>query len=139
MHLVWMMNIRQVVFTTLLVALPLAYAAYPSSKYTVKYATLAPAGSVWAKYVKLMEKEIEKRTNGAVDFRSYFGGVAGDENTIRRKLKAGLIDMGTFTGVSLGEILPEARVLELPMFFENYNEVDAAVNAQERVPWLARE
>lgn len=98
-------------------------------KYTVKYATLAPAGSVWAQYVKIMEKEIEKRSGGEIDFRSYFGGTAGDEKTMRRKLKAGLLDMATFTGITLGEIAPATRVLELPMFFNSYQGVDAAVNA----------
>ncbi len=96
--------------------------------YTLKYATVAPDGSFWAKYVKLIKEEIETKTNHEVELKIYLGGVAGDEKTMARKLKAGLIDIAAFSGQGLGEILPATRILELPMFFHDYREVDAVVN-----------
>jgi len=98
------------------------------AEFTIKYATMAPAGSLWQKYSDLIKFEIQKNTGGRVELKSYYGGIAGDEKTMGKKLRAGLIDMASFSGIGLGEILPSARLFELPMFFKNYAEVDKVVN-----------
>lgn len=112
----------------LFLASPLLPAGQLSAQYTLKYATLAPEGTVWTKYIKLMKEEIAEKTDNEVELKLYLGGVAGDEKTMVRKLKAGLIDIAAFSGQGLGEIVPESRILELPMFFKDYGEVDAVVN-----------
>ncbi len=97
--------------------------------FTLKYATLAPEGSTWGRYVRQMQKDMETKTQGRVKLRVFYGGVAGDEKTMMDKLKRSLIDMASFTGIELGATVPEVRLLELPFFFENHAQVDAVVAA----------
>ncbi|MDH4200045.1 MAG: TRAP transporter substrate-binding protein DctP [Spirochaetia bacterium] len=98
-----------------------------AAEFTLKYAAMAPQGSLWHKYSELIKNEIEKRSGGRIAIKAYYGGIAGDEKTMAKKLKAGLIDMAAFSGMGLGEILPSVRLLELPMFFDNYSEVDRVI------------
>ena len=90
----------------------------------LKFATLAPEGTPWMDAAEDTAKEVKKRTNGDVRFRFYPGGVLGDEAVILRRMKVGQIQMAGFTGVGLGEILPEARLMELPFIYHSYAELD---------------
>lgn len=91
---------------------------------TIKFATLAPEGSTYLKIMRELDAEIRQRTNGEVKFKIYPGGVQGEEKDVVRKLRFGQLHGAGFTGVGLGEIMPEIRVLELPMLFRSYDEVD---------------
>ncbi|MCC7430965.1 TRAP transporter substrate-binding protein DctP [bacterium] len=90
----------------------------------IKFATLAPEGSTWMKIMREIDKEIQTKTKGEVKFKIYAGGVAGDEKDVIRKIRSNQIHSAAFSGVGLGEILPEVRVMELPFLFKNYEEVD---------------
>lgn len=68
--------------------------------------------------------ELNKETGGRVNFRLYPGGVAGDEPDVIKKIRINQYQGGGFTGVGLGEILPESRVMELPFLFRNLQEFD---------------
>lgn len=95
-----------------------------SAVTTIKFATLAPEGSTWIKTMHAFDKDIRQSTNGEVKFKIYAGGVAGDDKDVLRKIRFNQYHAGGFTGVGLGEILPEVRVLDAPMLFNNYKEVD---------------
>ncbi len=90
----------------------------------IKFATLAPEGSTWMNVMKNMAKSIEDSTNGDLKFKIYPGGVQGDERDVLRKMRIGQVHSAGFTGVGLGEILPEVRILDVPFLFDNYDEVD---------------
>ena len=90
----------------------------------IKLATLAPEGSSWMKQMRLWGKAIAKQTGGEVKLKFYPGGVSGDERDVIRKMRIGQLHAAGFTGVGLGEILPEVRVLDLPFLFNNDDEVD---------------
>jgi TRAP-type C4-dicarboxylate transport system substrate-binding protein len=90
----------------------------------IKFATLAPEGSTWMKTMRQWDKELRKETNGELEFRIYAGGVAGDEKDVVRKIRLGQLHAGGFTGVGLGQIAPEVRVLDAPFLFDNTQEVD---------------
>jgi len=92
-----------------------------------KIATLAPEGTTWMKVMQEMADEVKKSTAGEVDLRFYAGGVMGDEGDVIRKMRFGQLHGGGFTGRGLGEINSEERVLELPMLFDNYKEVDCVL------------
>lgn len=94
----------------------------------LKVATLAPEGSTLAKGLLSMKKEVVAKTGGKVDFQIYFGGTAGDEKDVVRKMRIGQLHGAALTGVGLGMIEPEIRVLELPFLFKNYNQADAVYN-----------
>ena len=92
-------------------------------KYIIKFATLAPEGSSWMKSMRKLSEEIKKATDGNVVFRFYPGGVSGDEKDVIRKMRIGQLHGAGFTGVGLGQILPEVRVLDLPFLFDSDEEI----------------
>ncbi|HQH55100.1 MAG TPA: TRAP transporter substrate-binding protein DctP [Candidatus Marinimicrobia bacterium] len=97
--------------------------------HTIKVATVAPEGSSWMRQFRQFEKEVDVLTNDQVKFRVYASGVQGGEKDILRKMQLGQLDVGTFTGVGLGEIVPEVRVFDLPFLFRNSAEVDYVCDA----------
>lgn len=97
--------------------------------YTIKMATIAPEGSSWMKEVHKYTNTITEYSNGQLKFKTYAGGIMGGEIDMLRKMRYGQIDAAVFTGVGLGEILPEIRILELPFLFHNSEEVDYVFEA----------
>lgn len=115
------------VLASLLFALILVFGSPPQAlagkKHRIKFSTLAPEGSSWMKVMRTLEKELLSVTNGEVGFKFYPGGVSGDEIDVIRKMRIGQVHAAAFTGVGLGEILPEVRVLDLPFLFRNDKEI----------------
>lgn len=95
-----------------------------AQKHTIKFATLAPEGSTWMVVMREYDKELREKTNDEVGFKIYAGGVLGDEKDVLRRIRIGQIQSAGFTGVGMGEILPEVRILDTPFLFRNYEEVD---------------
>ena len=90
----------------------------------IKTALITPEGSAWTNMLREMAAEIEEKTNGEVQFKIYAGGISGDELDVIRKMKVNRIHAAGFSGVGLGVILPEIRILEAPLLFNDYSEVD---------------
>ena len=90
----------------------------------IKFATVAPEGSTYLKVLREYTNEVKTLTDGKVKFKIYPSQIQGDEKDVLRKMRFGQIHSAGFTGVGLGEILPEVRIMELPMLFRNYEEVD---------------
>jgi len=104
-----------------------AVPSFVHADVTLKYATLAPENTLWAKTIKHCVDEIAAKTGGQVQIKVFYGGIAGDEPSVMRKLKTGTIDIASFTGQTLGLVVPESRLFELPYFFENTKQIDAVV------------
>ncbi len=98
--------------------------AQAARRHLIKFATLAPEGTTWMKVMRDFARAVQEKTDGQVRFRIYPGGVQGDEKVVVRKIRIGQLHSAGFTGVGLGEILPEVRVLELPFLFFREEEVD---------------
>ena len=94
----------------------------------VKFATLAPDGSTWMKAMKQFTVETTAKTEGRVKFKIYPGGVSGDEKDVVRKIRLGQLQAAGFTGVGIGEIAPEVRILDTPFLFKNAKEIDHIYN-----------
>lgn len=92
-------------------------------KTRIKFSTLAPEGSSWMKEMRRLAEEVKNKTDGRVTFKFYPGGVSGDEKDVIRKMRVGQIHGAGFTGVGLGQILPEVRVLDLPFLFDTDEQV----------------
>lgn len=116
------------IIASLLLAVILIFGPIPEAqaakKTRIKFSTLAPEGSSWMKVMRLLEKELKSATGGEVGFKFYPGGVSGDEIDVIRKMRIGQVHAAGFTGVGLGEILPEVRVLDLPFLFRNDKEIE---------------
>ncbi len=98
-------------------------AAAQEAKVVIKMATLAPKGTAVAKAFDELANQIREKTLGEVAFKTYWGGVQGDERDVMRKIKLGQLHGGGFMGPGLGLIVPEVRVTEIPYVFRNYEEV----------------
>jgi len=90
----------------------------------IKFATLAPEGSTWMKVMKEFDRAVRQQSNGRLGFKIYAGGILGDEKDVLRKIRLGQLHAAGFTGVGMGEILPEVRILDCPFLFRSYDEID---------------
>lgn len=95
----------------------------------IKFATVAPEGTTWMKAMHEFDRELREATDARVRFVFFPGGIAGDEKDILRKMRYGKIHATGVTGVGMGRLVPESRVLDLPFFFENHDEVDRVHDA----------
>ncbi len=115
----------------LLVAMFFILISGSSWALTLKIACLAPEGTTWATMVKKFAKEVKKSTNGKVKFKVYFGGVAGDEPDVLRKIRIGQFHGGIFTGRTLGNIYGDVRVMEVPFTF--FHDRDKAMDVLKKM------
>ncbi len=90
----------------------------------IKIAHIAPEGSTWDRILKEFNQELQEKTDNRVSFQIYSGGVAGDDKNVLSKVRIGQLDGGGFTGVGMGTILPEIRILDLPFFLTNEGEFE---------------
>lgn len=87
----------------------------------IKLGVLVPEGTTWGNSLKKLSKEVETATNGEVNFKIYYGGVAGDEPDVLRKIRIGQLHGGIFTGKTLGDINGDVRAMEIPFtFYDNH-------------------
>lgn len=96
----------------------------PAQTAVIKFATIAPEGSTWMQLMREFNDDVMQATNNGVKFKIYSGAVQGDEKDVLRKIRINQLHSAGFTGVGLGEILPEVRVLDTPFLFKNKAEVD---------------
>ena len=115
------MVLRLFVFLLILVSSTQIFA---EEVYTLKFATLVPAGTEWTKILDKWTREIEEESGGRLKFKMYPGGVMGDEPDVLRKIRKGQLHGGLFTGYGIGRIYSPARVLEVPFLFKNTDESD---------------
>jgi TRAP-type C4-dicarboxylate transport system substrate-binding protein len=104
----------------------------PAQQYTIKFATLAPEGSTWVKVMRDFDKALREDSGGRLGFKLYPGGVAGDEKDVIRKIRLGQYNGGGFTGIGIGEVAKKVRILDAPLLFRNYDEVDYIVQKYEK-------
>jgi TRAP-type C4-dicarboxylate transport system substrate-binding protein len=100
-----------------------------AEEVVIKFATLAPEGTSWMNLMQEMNDDLKRQSNGQIAFRFYAGGVAGDERDVIRKIRINQLQGGAFSGFGLGELLPELRVLELPMLFRDAAEAEHVATA----------
>lgn len=94
----------------------------------LKLAVLVPEGTTWGNSLKKLAKEVDSATNGDVSFKIYYGGVAGDEADVLRKIRIGQFHGGIFTGKTLGEVYGDVRAMEVPFtFYGNQKKASSAL------------
>lgn len=90
----------------------------------LKIATLAPQGSAMYNELDAAAKDIAAKTGGRVSVKIFGGAVQGDEKDVVRKMRYAQLSGAALTGVGLGLIDPQIRVLELPFLFKDTATVD---------------
>jgi len=119
-----MQHLLSLIITAVLVLLINSNGAQAKTKYLFKIGSLAPGGSVWARQFDKFAAEVKNNTDGEVGFRSYAGGVMGDDQAMYRKMRIGQLHGGGFTMTGIGKIVPDFRVMSVPFLFNSYTEID---------------
>jgi TRAP-type C4-dicarboxylate transport system substrate-binding protein len=115
------------IFFTHLIVVPAP--GHASDKFLIKFATVAPEGTVWMNFMSDLDKTIRKKTNGEIGFKFYPGGILGDELDVLRKIWTKQVHSAAFSGEGISQILPMVRVLDLPFLFRNDQETDRVQEA----------
>ena len=92
--------------------------------HQLRIATLAPRRSPLGKSYQKFRKEMRERTNGDVTVKMYYGGVAGDEISVVRKMCVGQLDGALLTATGLGALVPQVLVLQAPGVITSYPALD---------------
>lgn len=108
---------------TCVVLLSMLFSAGVTAK-TLKFATLAPAGTTWMKEIKVGADKIKQRTEGRVKLKFYPGGVMGNDQSVHRKIRIGQLHGGVFNLAGLAQSNSSIQVMGLPMLFRSLDEVD---------------
>ncbi len=94
--------------------------------YTLKFQTVAPARTPWARQLKRMKKKWEKNSEGRLKVKLFLG--RGNEKALVRKCKSGELQaIGVSTGAMASEV-PEMGVFELPYLFKDLKEADRIID-----------
>ncbi len=96
----------------------------PEPTHQLRLATLAPRQSGLGRAFQQLRKELREKTNGDVELKMYHGGVAGDEETVVRKMRVGQLDGALLTSTGLGALVPQVLVLQAPGLITNYPALD---------------
>jgi TRAP-type transport system periplasmic protein len=90
----------------------------------LRFATILPSGSGWTKELAGLSKRLAQRSHGQLRARLLANAVLGDERDFVTKMDRGELHGAAVTNVGLGLLVPQVRVLELPLLFRNTDEVD---------------
>jgi TRAP-type C4-dicarboxylate transport system substrate-binding protein len=102
----------------------LCFAATTAHADERRIATLAPEGSLWMRQLEKGSTKIKEATDGRITTKYYGGGSQGDERDVIRKMRLGQLDGAALTSIGLSMIYPGIRVLQLPHFYEDTDELD---------------
>ena len=88
--------------------------ARAEAAYQLRIATLAPRQSPLGEEYSKLKTGMRDATDGQVNMKMYFGGVAGDEITVVRKMRVGQLDGALITSTGLSALVRQVLVLEAP-------------------------
>ncbi len=94
------------------------------AKLTLKFATVAPPGTPWAKHVKRIKDRVEGATYGNVSVAPYLGGALGTGNATFESCRRGNIHIWAGATSSAANTLPELSTLELPFLIPSFAAAD---------------
>jgi TRAP-type transport system periplasmic protein len=100
-----------------------------AEQQVLKVALAIPRTQEIAIEVKKYNDELGQLTNNAVQVRVYWGGSAGDDTDVLRKMRTGQMDAAPLSVELVSSFVRQALVLQSPALFTNYKQVDA-VRAQ---------
>ncbi|WP_108126795.1 TRAP transporter substrate-binding protein DctP [Saccharospirillum mangrovi] len=92
---------------------------------TLKISTQYPDGNAVLNELRRAGQAIEARTDGRVAVRFYPGGVMGDDLAVQRKIRIGQLHGALVQSGALANSYRDAQVLNAPLLFRDYDEVDA--------------
>jgi len=112
--------------SSLLAVCVLASAA-SAEPITLRFATVAPDGTAWARVFRAMGRDLEVDSKGAISTKWYFGGIAGNERQMLDRLKKNQLDVVLSGGMTCMDLSPSMRVLRLLGLFQTRDEAAYAL------------
>lgn len=92
--------------------------------FTFKIATLSPDGSFYVQKMREAGDEINRVTEGRVNFKFYPGGVMGDDLGVLRKMRLRQLHGAAVTNAALSPVYPDIQLYNLILKFNDLDEVD---------------
>jgi TRAP-type C4-dicarboxylate transport system substrate-binding protein len=89
----------------------------------LRFTSVAPDGSSWARELVAFAREVDNRTAGRVHIKWYLNGVVGDEMEELKRLREGRMDGAASGGMACERLAPTLRVSHLPGVFQDRDEV----------------
>jgi TRAP-type C4-dicarboxylate transport system substrate-binding protein len=93
----------------------------------LRFATVAPDGTAWARLFRTMGRDIETDSHGAVTTKWYFGGIAGNELQMLDRMRKNQLDAAMSGGMLCMKLSPSMRVLRLLGLFQSRDEASYAL------------
>ena len=90
--------------------------------FRLRFATIAPEGTAWAREVKAFSREIETNSGGRIAMHVYLGGVAGDDSEMGRRMRKDQLDGGLSAGMLCQEVAPAFAVFRIPGLVQDRDE-----------------
>lgn len=110
--------------TALLGLVPGTFAT-ANEQQVLRVAVAIPRTQELAIDVKKYNEKLSALTDNAVQVRVYWGGAAGDDLDVLRKMKTGQMDAAPLLLELVSSFVRQALVLNSPGLFTNYKQVDA--------------
>ena len=107
-------------------ALLFAPPAAAKPEFVIKFGTIAPDGTPWAKQLKAVKRRVEKDSKGRIKFKLFLGGVLGGEVEMVRAVRRGRLQGwgGSTAALAEGARIPQFQLLEFPFLFKSFAEAD---------------
>lgn len=119
-----MIYLKHRLFAILFSILLLSNFANGQKRIKIKMATLAPKGSPWHEVLMKMGREWQEISDGKIQFKIYPDGVAGDEDSMIRKIRIGQFQAAALTFNGIAYIDPSVNAFAIPMLYDNYEQLD---------------
>jgi TRAP-type C4-dicarboxylate transport system substrate-binding protein len=100
----------------------LATSARADGPATLRFATVAPDGSSWAREIKAVTRSVEDASAGQLRIRWYWNGVAGEESEVAERMQRGQIDGVASGQIHCERVAPSFRILRVPGLFRDRDE-----------------
>ena len=88
----------------------------------LRFGTVAPDGTGWARIAKGTAADLSAATHGQVTSKWYFGGIAGDELQMLERVKKDQLDAIVSGGMLCEKLSPSMRILRLVGLFQTRDE-----------------
>ncbi|HEY2745074.1 MAG TPA: TRAP transporter substrate-binding protein DctP [Polyangia bacterium] len=93
-----------------------------AEKHVLRFATVAPDGTEWARLSRTFAREVEAETHGELAIKWYFGGIAGDEQEMIARVRRGQLDGVASGGMLCQRLAPTMRAVHIVGLFQSREE-----------------
>jgi TRAP-type C4-dicarboxylate transport system substrate-binding protein len=100
-----------------------------AQEFTLRIGSVAPKGTPWSALVNREKKRIQTESGGRIKVKTYLGGKLGSEGSLVRRCQKGQVGGIAVSNGAIGGAAPEIYATELPYLFDNYKQVDRALDA----------